>query len=296
MFQVKDLRFSYGSRTVLDGLAFAVEKGSFTGIIGPNGSGKTTLLRLLTGVLAPQGGEIWLDNQQLRSYSRLGLARQMAVVSQEADGGVLFTVEELVGMGRTPFIGRFGRESADDRQIVAESLELTGCLHLRERVVGELSGGERQRVAIARALAQRPAILFLDEPTTHLDIGYQQEILDLVKKLQVSRGMTVLAVLHDLNLAAYYADTLLLLHDGKVEAAGTPAEVVTADNLAAAYRTRVAVTPHPVLNTPTVAFLPAAYGASGLSGRAVQDGISSTAPLGQTPTQSPQPRQEPVSI
>ncbi|MBT9174082.1 MAG: Ferric enterobactin transport ATP-binding protein FepC [Syntrophomonadaceae bacterium] len=283
MFQVKDLSFSYGARTVLDGLAFAVEAGSFTGIIGPNGSGKTTLLRLLTGVLAPQRGEIWLGNQQLRSFSRLALARRMAVVSQDADGGLLFTVEEMVSMGRTPFLGRFRSESAVDRQIVSEALEMTGCLHLRERMVGELSGGERQRVAIARALAQRPAILFLDEPTTHLDIGYQQEILDLVKKLQASCGLTVLAVLHDLNLAAYYADTLLLLYEGKVRVAGTPAQVVTADNLAAVYRTRVLVTPHPLLNTPTVSFLPAAQESS-------RHGQT-----GQAPTQSPQQRQASVA-
>lgn len=294
MFQVRDLCFSYGARTVLDGLRFSVQKGSFTAIIGPNGSGKTTLLRLLTGVLAAQKGEIQLGDQPLRSYSRLGLARQMAVVSQEADGGLLFTVEELVGMGRTPFLDRFQSESAVDRQIVSEALEITGCLHLRERIVGELSGGERQRVSIARALAQQPAMLFLDEPTCHLDIGYQQEILDLVKELQAARGMTVLAVLHDLNLAAYYADTLLLLYDGKVRAEGAPAEVLTAGNLAAVYRTRVMVTPHPVLNTPTVAFLPA--GAFGRPRQTVQEGICSTAPLGQTPTQSPQPRETPVSI
>jgi iron complex transport system ATP-binding protein len=271
-----------------------VQKDSFTAIIGPNGSGKTTLLRLLTGVLAAQKGEIRLRDQPLRSYSRLGLARQMAVVSQEADGGLLFTVEEAVSMGRTPFLGRFQSESPVDRQIVSEALEMTGCLHLRERIVGELSGGERQRVAIARALAQQPAILFLDEPTCHLDIGYQQEILDLVKELQAARGMTVLAVLHDLNLAAYYADTLLLLYDGKVRAEGAPAEVLTADNLAAVYRTRVVVTPHPVLNTPTVAFLPA--GAFGRPRQTGQDWIPSTASLGQTPAQSLQQRETPVSI
>lgn len=282
MFEVKDLCFSYGTRAVLDGLNFSVEKGSFTVIIGPNGSGKTTLLRLLTGVLAPQRGEIWLGNQQLQSFSRLALARRMAVVSQDADGGLLFTVEEMVSMGRTPFLGRFRSESAVDRQIVSEALEMTACLHLRERMVGELSGGERQRVVIARALAQRPAILFLDEPTTHLDIGYQQEILDLVKKLQASCGLTVLAVLHDLNLAAYYADTLLLLYEGKVRVVGTPAQVVTADNLAAVYRTRVLVTPHPLLNTPTVSFLPAAQ-------------ESRHGQTGQAPTQSPQPLQAPVA-
>jgi len=300
MFEVRDLIFSYGMEKVLDGIACSLEKGSFTGIIGPNGSGKTTLLRLLTGVLAPHGGEIRFENHPLRSYSRSGLARQMAVVSQEADGGLLFTVEELVRLGRTPFLSRFRGETAVDRQIVTEALEMTGCLQLRERVVGDLSGGERQRVAIARALAQQPGILFLDEPTSHLDIGYQQEVLDLVKKLQASRGVTVVAVLHDLNLAAYYADSLLLLHRGKVLAAGAPEEVITADNLAAAYRSRVIVTPHPVLNTPTVSFLPASYGPPGLSARqaglSAQEGICSTAPLGQTPTQSPQPRQEPVSI
>lgn len=254
--EAKNLVFSYGERKVLDGLTFSVTKGSFTGVIGPNGSGKTTLFKLLTGVLAPQSGSILLDSGPLRSFPRRALAQQMAVVSQEADGGLLFTVEELVGMGRAPFLGRFQSESVADYQIVYEALEMTGCLHLRGRIVGELSGGERQRVTIARALAQQPQVLLLDEPTSHLDIGYQQEILDLVKRLNASQGLTVLAVLHDLNLAAYYSDTLLLLHEGKLWAAGSPAEVITEDNVAAVYRTRVLVTPHPVLGAPTVSFLP----------------------------------------
>ncbi|MBS3947206.1 MAG: ABC transporter ATP-binding protein [Dethiobacter sp.] len=254
--EAKNLVFSYGERKVLDGLTFSVTEGSFTGVIGPNGSGKTTLFKLLTGVLTTQSGSILLDSCPLRSFPRRALAQQMAVVSQEADGGLLFTVEELVGMGRAPFLGRFQGESVADRQVVREALEMTGCLHLRGRIVGELSGGERQRVTIARALAQQPQVLLLDEPTSHLDIGYQQEILDLVKRLNASQGMTVLAVLHDLNLAAYYSDTLLLLHEGKLWAAGSPVEVITADNVAAVYRTRVLVTPHPVLGAPTVSFLP----------------------------------------
>jgi len=254
--EAKNLVFSYGERKVLDGLTFSVTKGSFTGVIGPNGSGKTTLFKLLTGVLTTQSGSILLDSCPLRSFPRRALAQQMAVVSQEADGGLLFTVEELVGMGRAPFLGRFQGESVADHQVVREALEMTGCLHLRGRIVGELSGGERQRVTIARALAQQPQVLLLDEPTSHLDIGYQQEILDLVKRLNASQGLTVLAVLHDLNLAAYYSDTLLLLHEGKLWAAGSPAEVITEDNVAAVYRTRVLVTPHPVLGAPTVSFLP----------------------------------------
>jgi len=256
LLEVKGLVFSYGTNKILDGLTFTLENGSFIGVIGPNGCGKTTLLRLLSGVLIPQEGQIRLEGQPLCSHSRLSLARQIAVVNQQADGGLLFTVEEIVSMGRTPFLGRFQKETAADRQIVEEALAMTDCLHFRERIIDDLSGGERQRVAIARALAQQPKVLFMDEPTSHLDIGYQREILDLVKRLQLSQELTVVAVMHDLNLAAYYADTLLLLHEGGIMASGKPAEVVTSDNIVMAFRTRVIVTPHPVLNTPTVSFLP----------------------------------------
>ncbi|MBS4030769.1 MAG: heme ABC transporter ATP-binding protein [Clostridiales bacterium] len=253
---VKQLSFKYGETAVLDSTTFSLGEGVFTGIIGPNGSGKTTLLKLISRVLKPSGGSIYLDGRELASFSQKELARRMAVVTQDGDAGYLFTVEEIVLMGRAPFLGRFQSETMEDREIVRQVMEMTGCTHLRERRLSELSGGERQRVMIARALAQEPKVLLLDEPTNHLDIGYQQEILDLVKRLSVTHGVTVVAVLHDLNLAAYYCQMLLLLNNGKIFASGSPAEVLTDKNIGNVYRTHVLVTPHPVLGTPTVSLLP----------------------------------------
>lgn len=254
--EIQDLQFAYGENTILAGTTFTVRDGSFMGIIGPNGSGKTTMLKLLSRVLFPGGGTVLLDGRKLAGFEQKELARTMAVVAQDTSAGYLFSVEEIVMMGRAPYLGRFQSESLADIEIVKEALEMTGTLHLRNRPVTELSGGERQRVMIARALAQQPKILLLDEPTNHLDIGYQQEILDLVKHLSTARGLTVAAVLHDLNLAAYYCNSLVLLHEGKIYADGTPREVLTAENIGHVYRTRVLVTPHPVLGVPTISLLP----------------------------------------
>lgn len=253
---VKELLYQYGDFTALAGVTFSTEEGAFLGIIGPNGSGKTTLLKLLSRALRPAGGCVLLDELALAEIQQKELARRMAVVTQDGDAGSLFTVDEVVTMGRAPYLGRFQSESPADLQIVRRALELTNCLHLRKRSLAELSGGERQRVMIARALAQEPRVLLLDEPTSHLDIGYQQEILDLVKHLSTAQGVTVVAVLHDLNLAAYYCTTLLLMNAGRVFACGPPAEVITTENISTVYRTRVLVTPHPVLGTPHIALLP----------------------------------------
>jgi iron complex transport system ATP-binding protein len=254
--EISGLTFTYGEQPVLAQTSFSVPDGSFTGIIGPNGSGKTTLLKLLSRVLRPQSGHITLGGQPLDAFRQIELARTMAVVEQDTNAGYLFTVEDIVLMGRAPYLGRFQSESLEDYEIVRKALEMTGCQELRHRPVTELSGGERQRVMIARALAQQPRVLLLDEPTSHLDIGYQQEILDLVKRLNAAEGLTVVAVLHDLNLAAYYCSQLVMMNLGQVAACGAPAQVLTAENIGHVYRTRVLVSPHPVLGTPTVSLLP----------------------------------------
>ena len=254
--EIKDLTFTYGEHAVLRGATFSIPTGSFLGIIGPNGSGKTTMLKLISRLLKPEGGCIFLGDRALEDFGHKELARTMAVVAQDTTAAYQFTVEDVVLMGRAPYIGRFQAETAEDYKIVHHALEVTGCFHLRHRAITELSGGERQRVMIARALAQEPKVLLLDEPTSHLDIGYQQEILDLVKKLSTVDGLTVVAVLHDLNLAAYYCQELVLLHQGKIKAWGLPHEVITAENIAEVYGTRVLVTPHPVFGTPQIALLP----------------------------------------
>ncbi|MBS3897454.1 MAG: heme ABC transporter ATP-binding protein [Dethiobacter sp.] len=253
---VQNLSFTYAEHKVLTEISLTVESGNFFGIIGPNGSGKTTLLKLLSRVLRPESGLVKLGERALDSYSQNDLAKVMAVVVQDTFAGYLFSVEEIVMMGRTPYLGRFQAETLQDYALVRQALELTGCLELRQRKIAELSGGERQRVMIARALAQQPKVLILDEPTAHLDIGYQQEILDLVKRLCLTEGLTVVTVLHDLNLAAYYCNELVLLEQGRIAAAGSPADVLTAENIARVYKTAVLISPHPLLGTPTVALLP----------------------------------------
>jgi iron complex transport system ATP-binding protein len=254
--EVCDVSFAYGENAVLENTGFSIPEGAFVGIIGPNGCGKTTLLKLISRVLQPATGHVTLGSRNLAAYGQNELARTMAVVTQDTSAGYLFTVEEIVLMGRAPYLGRFQSESLADYEIVRQALEMTGCLHLRHRSVTELSGGERQRVMIARALAQQPKVLLLDEPTSHLDIGYQQEILDLVKRLSMTEGLTVVTVLHDLNLAAYYCNELVLLDKGGIAASGIPSQVLTADSIARVYRTRVLVTPHPALGTPMVSLLP----------------------------------------
>ncbi|HHV62774.1 MAG TPA: ATP-binding cassette domain-containing protein [Firmicutes bacterium] len=250
-----DLTCSYGSNIALDGVTFQIRRGDFVGLIGPNGSGKSTLLRTISRVLRPQLGEILLDGQDLSLFKQVDLARRMAVVSQENPVDFDFTVEEIVMMGRYPHLSRFEREKPGDLEKVRQALEMTGTLSLARRPVTELSGGERQRVMIARALAQDPEVLLLDEPTSHLDIGHQIEILDMVKRLNKDRGLTVIAALHDLNLAALYFDRLILVKDGKVFALGTPVEVITKDNIRAAYGSEVLITRHILSGRPQVVLL-----------------------------------------
>ncbi|NLZ94136.1 MAG: heme ABC transporter ATP-binding protein [Firmicutes bacterium] len=257
--EIQDITFTYGSHKILDNITFRISSGKFVGVIGPNGSGKTTFLKVLSRILRPTAGCVTLGEQLLEQFSQKELARTMAVVSQDTNSGYQFTVEDVVLMGRAPYLGRFQSESIADYEIVRQALEVTGCSHLKDRYITELSGGERQRVMIARALAQQPKVLLLDEPTSHLDIGYQQEILDLVKRLSTTEGITVVAVLHDLNLAAYYCHELVLVQQGKILACGLPTEVVTAENIEKVYGTRVLVSPHPVFGTPQVSLLPGMY-------------------------------------
>ncbi len=222
-------------------LSLRILAGEMVGLLGPNGSGKTTLLRLLSGVLQPQQGQIVLEGRNLRDWGRRGSARRIALVPQELHMPFAFTVAHMVTLGRTPFIKPFlGTHTQHDQQIVEEVLEATGIAPLAEHIFNELSGGERQRVMIAMALAQQPAVLLLDEPTAHLDIKYQIETLELVQKLHSERGVTVIAALHDLNLAARYFPRLLLFQRGIVADAG-PAEVLEPGLLSRVYGITVQV-------------------------------------------------------
>src|SRR5436309_11392730 len=236
----------------LSELSFGIERGEIVGVIGPNSAGKTTLTRLLTRVIEPAGGEIFLDGAPLRGIERRQLARCVAVVPQGAPAQFPFTVGELVLMGRYPHgPGRYF-ESPRDRAVAREAMEATGVLELADMPLEHLSGGERQRAVIARALAQEPRLLVLDEPTAHLDLRYQVEAAALLRRLNRERGTTVLLVSHDLNLAAEVCDRLVLLNGGRVAAIGGPEAVLDETLLAAVFGCAVVVDKNETTRRPVV--------------------------------------------
>lgn len=240
LVEIEDLAFGYTGQPLLYGVRTRVERGEMVGLLGPNGSGKTTLLRLLSGLLRAQRGRILLDGRELATWGRRGIAQRVAVVPQELQVPFAFTVEQMVALGRTPYIRLFGTSTNRDHEIVREAMELAEVAVLAERIFNELSGGERQRVMVAMALAQQPRLLLLDEPTSHLDIKYQVEMLELVRRLNRETGVTVIAAMHDLNLAARYFPRLLLFQRGIV-ADGGPAEVLEPHLLQRVYGVHVQV-------------------------------------------------------
>ena len=231
MLQVENLSFKIKEKKILVQAGFQVHEGEFVGIIGPNGSGKSTLLKNVYKVLKPQEGKIMFMNRDLLTMSNRQMAQQLAVVIQEQEASFDFTVEEVVMMGRHAKKKMMESENEADREIVHQTLRATGLYEIREQSFITLSGGEKQRAFIARALVQDTPCLILDEPTNHLDIKYQLELMDLVKNL----GKTVVAVIHDLNIAAMYCDRLYALKDGKVVNAGIPAEVLTPEFIREVY-------------------------------------------------------------
>jgi iron complex transport system ATP-binding protein len=254
MIELAGLDVHYGAAKVLDAITLEAKKGVFVGIIGPNGSGKTTLLKAISRVVAPTGGIIRLDGLPLADISSRDLARSVAVVPQETTVGFDFTVRDVVLMGRYPHLGRFAKETNVDLAACDRAMELTGITHLSDRSVNAISGGELQRVIIARALAQEPRHLLLDEATSHLDISHQVDVLTTIKKL--SGEIAVIGVFHDLNLAAYFCDEIIVLKNGKIEAAGTPAEVITPATLQKVFDIEASVSIHPVTGKPLVILLP----------------------------------------
>jgi len=232
--EISGLHVSYETdarerRSVLRGLDLVVEQGELVALLGPNGSGKTTLLRAIAGTLPRDAGRITIFGRELGTWSRVGLVRRVAVLPQSLvlpDG---FRVAELVEMGRAPHAARWFGSSAEDAEAVERALGDADALDLAERHADELSGGERQRVLVAMALAQQPELLLLDEPTLHLDIAHQASLLASVARLRARRSLTVIAVLHDLNLAAAYAPRVAVLGSGRVVADGEPASILRAD-------------------------------------------------------------------
>ncbi len=248
----RELTFAYNGFPVLEKVSLDLQPGRLVGVIGPNGAGKSTLVRLLSGVLTPGSGQVTLDGRPLAAWKRRQVARRLAVVPQSPNLPEMFTVAEVVLLGRTPYLGLLGNESAHDREIARRAMERTQSWHLAHRLIGTLSGGERQRVVVARALAQQPSVLLLDEPTTHMDVNHQLGLIVLVRQLAAEDNLAVLAILHDLNLASLYCDELILLAGGRIVAHGGPREVLTHDRISAAYRADVLVLSHPQTGRPVV--------------------------------------------
>jgi iron complex transport system ATP-binding protein len=233
MLRASDVSFAYPARRgdrppIVRGVTLDVAHGSLTGLLGPNGCGKTTLLKLLSGVLAPDTGEVTLGGARMATLSRREVARRIAVVPQETHPAFDYTVMEMVLMGRHPHLRAFQLEGPGDLAIARDALAATGTAHLAERAYMTLSGGEKQRVVIASALTQSPDVLLLDEPTASLDLGYQLDVQRLLAQLNRERSVTMVLATHDLNLAASLCDTLVLLREGVMLAHGPTLEVLTA--------------------------------------------------------------------
>ncbi len=254
---INQASFSYdGNGFALKNVDLKIEKGEMVGLLGPNGSGKTTLLKLAGGALKPSGGEIQLDRTNLNHLSKNQIARKVAMVPQYFYMPFSFTVDEVVGLGRTPFIKMLAGEKESDRNAVQHSIEIAGISDFEKRIFNELSGGERQRAILALAMAQEPKLLLLDEPTAHLDINHQVELLELVSKLNSESSVTIVAVMHDLNLASLYFKRLVILKDSSVFADGSPKQVLTESIIQEVYSTPVHVTKHPTTGDPYTIILP----------------------------------------
>ena len=231
IIETRDLHFSYREKEVLDGISLSVGRGEVVGILGPNGCGKTTLLRNINRNLSPEHGCVLVEGEDIAGMHKREIARKVAAVPQTNEIGFAFTAREIVEMGRMPFQEAFRGTSSEDSRIVDEAMEQTGITDMADRQVNTMSGGERQRVIIARAIAQTPDVLLMDEPTLHLDINMQFEVLDLVSRLSREKGLTVVIVSHDLPMVARYCDRMILIHDHRIFAYGRPAEVLTPENM-----------------------------------------------------------------
>ena len=244
MIEINNVSFSY-EQEVLKDININIARGKFYTILGPNGSGKTTLLRILSKSLHINKGEIFIDEKELSQIKTKALAKEMAVVPQCTEVEFDFSVQDIILMGRTPHIPRFCAESEKDMEMSKNAMKMTNTWELRNKSVNTLSGGEKQRVVVARAIAQETGIILLDEPISHLDIHQQIEIMNQLRKLNKSKNITIIAVLHDLNIAAAYADHMILMNDRRVYKDGIPEEVLTEDIIREVYELEVYITKNP---------------------------------------------------
>ncbi len=251
VYVAKNLAFAVQQVKLLNNVSVHIQEREFVGIIGPNGSGKSTLLKNMYRMLQPQEGEVFLFNENIYKQSSKVLAKQLAVVGQETPVLFEFTVKDLVAMGRTPHKRLMEVDTKEDLAIVEESMQQAGVLHLSERTFSSLSGGEKKRVVVARALAQQAKVMALDEPTNHLDIQHQLQLMDLIHSLPI----TVIAALHDLNIAATYCDKIYVLKDGEIAAYGTPFDVLTPSLLQKVFAVHAEVSVHPVTKKPHIYYI-----------------------------------------
>ena len=250
-----NLSFAYKDKPVLDCISLSVEKGEMVGLIGPNGSGKTTLLKIFSAVLTGRG-EVKLNGKNIQTYGKRELSRVFAMVPQESQILFPYTVAEIVLMGRASYHSPLALEGKKDLEVARDSMELTDSLAFSDRYLHELSGGEKQRVIIARALAQEPQILLLDEPSAFLDLKHQVQVFELMRRLNRERELTIVAALHDLNLAALFFPRLVMLRDGRVYRDGSPKEVLTEKTIEEVYGIRVRVEPDPSGDKPQLFICP----------------------------------------
>jgi iron complex transport system ATP-binding protein len=247
-----NVSFAYGRRLVVTDVSLEVPRGQMLALAGPNGSGKTTLLKILSGVRAPRGGSVTLDGIPLADLGRRRVAQRVAVVSQHLDPKLMFSVESLVSMGRTPYQGLLGSMRQSDTAAIEDALEAAELTQLRRRPFGELSGGEQQRVMLAMALAQQADYLLLDEPTVHLDLHHQHELLELLRARHEDRKLGILAVMHDLNLAALYFEGMALMQEGGLTAKGLSSDLLRRDDYLSIFQAPLKMVDHPEMGVPQV--------------------------------------------
>lgn len=255
MLKVENLSFSYDNLDILKEISFTLEIGDFVGILGPNGCGKTTLLKNINRWLQPNQGNVYIDGFNILNLKVKDLAKRVASVPQDTSLDIGFTAEQIVAMGRNPHLKSFESEESNDFAIIKESMDAMDVWHLREKPIYQLSGGEKQRVLIARALAQQPVLLLLDEPTSHLDINYQWELLDLLKDLCVNKSLTILVVLHDMNLASMFCNKAILLKEHRIFKIGSLSEVLNKQNIKEVFNMDVHVSFPKGSHHPVVVFL-----------------------------------------
>jgi iron complex transport system ATP-binding protein len=252
MLAIENLTVSYGPRQVLKGISLEVSPGEVVALIGPNGAGKSTLVRAVSGVIRVDSGRVLWNGKNVLGLSAMARARCLAVVPQATSMPPAYTAWETALLGRTPYLNFLGQVSPGDEEIARNALEKVDASGLADRRVGELSGGEQQRVLLARALAQTTPVLLMDEPTAHLDLQHQVHLMELATRLAHTEHLAVLVALHDLNLAALFADRVALMVEGEIIAAGSPRQVLTPENISAAYALPVQVIPHPYADAPLI--------------------------------------------